>query len=181
MFCGCSEIFPSRRNRRAAAAEQGVQSHRQEARAQLGGAGELDEELGASFQREVRTCVVCFDKEITTVTLPCRHSSVCGDCMQDIRTRTNKCPICRARIASVRDGHYDTEFVDFALLAVETVQDRVKTANAYVYETMYDRVRAFLLLGLLGAVASGVLFVVHEEKLTGIVCGVLALAVGYVP
>jgi len=80
----------------------------------------------ASSVRGVRTCAACFDKKITTVALPCRHSSVCGDCMQDIRTRTNKCPICRAKIMLIQHGHYDTEFVGFTLLAVETVQNGVK-------------------------------------------------------
>jgi len=128
MICGCMTTILARCSKRAAAVEQGVQSRDREASVRLG-RKEMDEECSFLFQsqRGVRTCVVCFEKEITTVSLPCRHSSVCGDCMQDIRTRTNKCPICRAKIMSIRHGHYDTEFVDFALLAVETVQDGVKT------------------------------------------------------
>jgi len=127
MICGCMTTILARCSKRAAAVEQGVQSRDREASVRLG-RKEMDEECSFLFQsqRGVRTCVVCFEKEITTVALPCRHSSVCGDCMQDIRTRTNKCPICRAKIMLIQHGHYDTEFVGFTLLAVETVQNGVK-------------------------------------------------------
>jgi len=144
----------------------------------------MDEESGTPVRREeraVRTCVVCFDNPITTVTLPCRHSSACVVCMQEIRRSTNKCPICRARIASIRHGHYDNAFVDFASLAVEAVQDRVETANTYVFSTMYDRVRAFMLLGLLFAAISGASFLVLGQTIVGVFFVILALIVGYVP
>jgi len=170
------EIISPQGRQPAAAVEQGGQS--QDCEAPLQQAKWEDEEFG--FQ-QVRVCVVCFDKEITTVTLPCRHSSLCDDCMQGIRTATNKCPICRARIASVRHGHYETDFVDFAQLAVEAVQNHMKVANAYVYEAMYDQIRTFLLVGLLCAAASGFFFLILDNKVVGIVSGVLALVLGYVP
>jgi len=171
MFCGCADTIFARCSKRTAAVEQGVQRRDQEAFVQLG-RSEMDEECGVPFQKGVlvspglerrdaarahtretsnlkgvRTCVVCFDKEITTVALPCRHSSVCGDCMQDIRTRTNKCPICRAKIMLIRDGHYDMEFVGFTLLAVETVQNDVKTLAGALKPCMMA-VWAFLLPGV---------------------------------
>ena len=46
----------------------------------------------------VPSCVVCLDREVTHLMLPCRHACLCGDCVDDIG---GKCPVCRCRLDSI--------------------------------------------------------------------------------
>lgn len=46
------------------------------------------------LQNEKVLCRVCFEGEISTVLLPCRHRVLCSSCCE----RCNKCPICRVCI-----------------------------------------------------------------------------------
>ena len=42
----------------------------------------------------VRKCVVCEDRVIDTVLMPCRHHQLCSGCAEQVGT----CPLCRVRI-----------------------------------------------------------------------------------
>uniref|UniRef100_A0A8C9X993 Baculoviral IAP repeat containing 2 n=1 Tax=Sander lucioperca TaxID=283035 RepID=A0A8C9X993_SANLU len=44
--------------------------------------------------QEERTCMVCMDKEVNIVFIPCGHLVVCKECAPSLR----KCPICRALV-----------------------------------------------------------------------------------
>ncbi|KAK2968366.1 hypothetical protein RJ640_019504 [Escallonia rubra] len=46
------------------------------------------------LQNEKVLCRVCFEREISTVLLPCRHRILCSTCCD----KCKKCPICRVRI-----------------------------------------------------------------------------------
>jgi hypothetical protein len=48
-------------------------------------------------------CRICFDSQYETVLQPCRHMCMCKSCADQISRGTNKCPICRTRIASIDD------------------------------------------------------------------------------
>lgn len=64
------------------------------------GSGEAaaDDGLGGS------DCVICLAAERTTTVLPCRHMCMCRECALALKTRTNKCPICRC-VCSVAWAH----------------------------------------------------------------------------
>lgn len=45
---------------------------------------------------EAGDCVVCLSEERSAMVLPCRHMCLCRDCAVALKTRTNKCPVCRS-------------------------------------------------------------------------------------
>ena len=47
---------------------------------------------------ETKLCVVCQEKEVSMILLPCRHACLCDSCSSHI---THKCPMCRAFVTSV--------------------------------------------------------------------------------
>lgn len=47
------------------------------------------------------TCVVCLTNPKDMTVLPCRHMCLCRDCAEQLRTQTNKCPICRAPVETL--------------------------------------------------------------------------------
>ena len=53
-----------------------------------------DEELDPQPYSSTKTCVVCLDKEVSVVTLPCKHYVCCGECVTNLMT----CPVCRSAI-----------------------------------------------------------------------------------
>jgi E3 ubiquitin-protein ligase MGRN1 len=55
-------------------------------------------------------CVVCLTEPRDTILLPCRHMCLCHECGNQLRLKTNKCPVCRngaLRAQVVLDRHPD--------------------------------------------------------------------------
>uniref|UniRef100_A0A061S626 RING-type E3 ubiquitin transferase n=1 Tax=Tetraselmis sp. GSL018 TaxID=582737 RepID=A0A061S626_9CHLO len=46
-------------------------------------------------------CVICMSNRRDTTVLPCRHMCMCSECAQQLRHRTNRCPICREVVESL--------------------------------------------------------------------------------
>jgi hypothetical protein len=46
-------------------------------------------------------CIVCFEKQVTTMYMPCGHQHLCGDCAISIQKKQGTCPYCRANITSI--------------------------------------------------------------------------------
>ena len=46
-------------------------------------------------------CVICMSNRKDTTVLPCRHMCMCSECANQLRFRTNKCPICRETVDSL--------------------------------------------------------------------------------
>jgi hypothetical protein len=46
-------------------------------------------------------CVICMSNTVDTAALPCRHFCLCRDCATLLRTKSNKCPVCRSRIVKM--------------------------------------------------------------------------------
>lgn len=44
---------------------------------------------------EGNECVICMSEPRDTTALPCRHMCMCHTCANELKTQTNKCPICR--------------------------------------------------------------------------------------
>ena len=51
--------------------------------------------------RSANECQVCLDATINSVLLPCRHSTLCHDCAEDINASTKECPMCMSPIEGV--------------------------------------------------------------------------------
>ena len=47
---------------------------------------------------EDKFCVICLTNEKDTAILPCMHLCVCGECAEQLRMKTHKCPVCRKPI-----------------------------------------------------------------------------------
>ncbi|RKP18840.1 hypothetical protein ROZALSC1DRAFT_22837 [Rozella allomycis CSF55] len=43
-----------------------------------------------------RECIICMSEEKSVIVLPCRHLCLCGDCAEQLRSQSHKCPICRS-------------------------------------------------------------------------------------
>lgn len=50
---------------------------------------------------EGNECVICMSAPRDTTALPCRHMSCCHTCANELKTQTDKCPICRNVISSL--------------------------------------------------------------------------------
>ncbi|XP_078576691.1 uncharacterized protein LOC144862221 [Branchiostoma floridae x Branchiostoma japonicum] len=51
---------------------------------------------------EERTCKICMDESACMVLIPCGHMCCCENCVQMLRARGGRCPMCRARIQRVQ-------------------------------------------------------------------------------
>jgi hypothetical protein len=56
---------------------------------------ELEEELEKEIQS--KTCIVCEDKKINCVLIPCGHQTLCDGCASQL----NQCPICRQKVNQI--------------------------------------------------------------------------------
>lgn len=50
---------------------------------------------------EGKDCLICMSAPKNTILLPCRHICLCSECSLALRSQTNKCPVCRAKIDSL--------------------------------------------------------------------------------
>ncbi len=50
------------------------------------------------------SCVVCMDKKVDSLILPCKHLCLCGDCGELVK----ECPVCRGAIAQLVTGIFYT-------------------------------------------------------------------------
>lgn len=41
-------------------------------------------------------CVICLERPLAAILLPCRHFCVCRECLEEI----DQCPICRAKFST---------------------------------------------------------------------------------
>ncbi|XP_063788087.1 E3 ubiquitin-protein ligase NEURL3 isoform X2 [Pseudophryne corroboree] len=55
------------------------------------------------FREDEPICVICQDRLVDTLLLPCRHCSFCKPCVLKIRRQNNICPLCRQDIFSMQD------------------------------------------------------------------------------
>lgn len=73
------------------------------------GDAKVDEPVVAAKgeDRKEHTCVICMDKEVSFVMVPCGHFCVCGDCAKCLKTKEVKvCPVCRHKIKIVQRVYY---------------------------------------------------------------------------
>lgn len=63
----------------------------------------LEKDLGTLTEKRdnLKRCVVCLGRDKETICMPCEHMAACDRCIHTIQEKTNKCPICRAEIASI--------------------------------------------------------------------------------
>ncbi len=64
--------------------------------------------LQNSNQKE---CPVCFDDEVDTLSLPCRHAC-CLNCWNTLLSVSNKCPICRTTVVSLASIKSELAFLN---------------------------------------------------------------------
>lgn len=48
------------------------------------------------------TCVVCHDRRLQVISLPCNHIVMCRWCGEELLQRNDRCPWCRAPLDDVR-------------------------------------------------------------------------------
>ncbi len=57
--------------------------------------------------RKEHTCVVCMDKEVNHVMVPCGHLCVCGECAKQLKSqKLSACPVCRRKPKIVQRVFY---------------------------------------------------------------------------
>jgi len=49
---------------------------------------------------DAKTCVVCMDKDVNAILIPCGHLGLCIECAKEIDSNSGFCPICRQKIES---------------------------------------------------------------------------------
>ena len=49
-------------------------------------------------------CVICLTEAKDTLVMPCRHRCLCEGCASNLRSQTNKCPMCRTPIEGLLKG-----------------------------------------------------------------------------
>jgi Zinc finger, C3HC4 type (RING finger) len=48
-----------------------------------------------------RVCVICMDKQASSILEPCHHNKCCAECIYTILKTSDKCPICRTVVQKV--------------------------------------------------------------------------------
>eukprot|EP00484_Ammonia_sp_Unknown_P015806 CAMPEP_0197073568 /NCGR_PEP_ID=MMETSP1384-20130603/210669_1 /TAXON_ID=29189 /ORGANISM="Ammonia sp." /LENGTH=498 /DNA_ID=CAMNT_0042512405 /DNA_START=67 /DNA_END=1563 /DNA_ORIENTATION=+ len=46
-------------------------------------------------------CCICATNQVSTVIVPCGHSTYCNECSQESIKHSNRCPICRQQVTSI--------------------------------------------------------------------------------
>ena len=54
-----------------------------------------------------RECVVCFDRDVSHIFVPCGHQCVCERCAATVMATSCECPICRGASHPVRESGPD--------------------------------------------------------------------------
>ncbi len=62
----------------------------------------LHTDLYNGFSDET-VCVICHDTQATQVLYPCRHLAACFSCTQTYLKSTQRCPLCRTQITSIKN------------------------------------------------------------------------------
>jgi hypothetical protein len=63
---------------------------------------DLRQQMALMSKKNMRWCVVCFERENDYAFMPCRHKCVCKQCAQSVAQSYKKCPICRASITGAQ-------------------------------------------------------------------------------
>mmetsp|Transcript_99140 Transcript_99140/g.171958 ORF Transcript_99140/g.171958 Transcript_99140/m.171958 type:complete len:847 (-) Transcript_99140:33-2573(-) len=132
-------------------------------------------------QEAVRMCYVCMSRRIETVAIPCRHSSMCQQCMREVLSSNSLCPLCRAHISYSVYGLFDSDYVDLAGRLVEVVSGQAHDKRLDMYEGMFERIRGLVVLGIVAALFSLTLFLLLPERWPALLLAVYAVLVGYLP
>lgn len=136
-----------------------------------------------------RVCAVCLVEQVSTVALPCRHSVMCGSCMDNVRSSRGICPLCRCPIDMSLTGRFAAEFVDLAPEMIAAAYEPLRQAQAAVYKGMYQHIRVFLLIGVVCGAGSLLCFMLAPFLLIlapvlllpGVVLAGMGFFIGYVP
>ncbi len=67
----------------------------------------LQDQMVLLAKKNVKYCVVCFERENNFAFMPCRHKCVCRQCAQLVINKYKKCPICRNEAVNAQ-AIYDT-------------------------------------------------------------------------
>jgi len=128
----------------------------------------------------VRPCVVCFGAQITTASMPCRHSTMCVDCMTEVRRRDKRCPVCRVPIDYCINGHFDTEFINLTPRLLAHVEQNLERAKSAAYNGMYQNIRTLLLAGAL-CFAGGLVCFAFQQIRSAVAMAIIGAIIGYIP
>ena len=58
-------------------------------------------EIENGCESRVNECQICMDESINSVLLPCRHSTLCIGCANDIQQTCRQCPMCQQPVEDV--------------------------------------------------------------------------------
>lgn len=64
---------------------------------------ETDQTAGDAVTGDENVCVICTVNPRTVTIFPCRHTYLCSECIEILRSQTNRCPICRCAVESAVD------------------------------------------------------------------------------
>jgi len=53
-------------------------------------------------ENQTKECILCLDKPVSHIILPCMHFSLCEDCAKGYKRGESTCPVCRAPVTDVR-------------------------------------------------------------------------------
>lgn len=55
-------------------------------------------ESGVSGSEATKECVICYTDAPDCIIMPCKHMCLCLECCKTMRSKAEKCPICRGPI-----------------------------------------------------------------------------------
>jgi len=65
--------------------------------------------LEGSDNESKRDCVICISEKCTEIVLPCRHMCLCRSCAVELRSQSNKCPVCRRNFCDMVGLEFEKE------------------------------------------------------------------------
>jgi len=96
------------------------------------GVGEESLAGGDTLPGDDNVCIVCTVNPRTVTIFPCRHTYLCSECIEMLRSQTNRCPICRCAVESAVDLSICDTFVSSAPLPQAENGSEIATGPAAI-------------------------------------------------
>eukprot|EP00928_Gymnodinium_smaydae_P071256 TRINITY_DN54897_c0_g1_i1.p1 TRINITY_DN54897_c0_g1~~TRINITY_DN54897_c0_g1_i1.p1 ORF type:complete len:546 (-),score=60.02 TRINITY_DN54897_c0_g1_i1:323-1960(-) len=142
-----------------------------------------DSEAGSNREtpeKSGRLCVVCQTEDITTVAIPCRHSTLCDECSKEVWRRDKRCPVCRTEMGYLVNGVFKEDYVDLTPQLMELIAKPIADAQRAAALLMYENLN-FCLLAALVCLGFGILTAMMSMPQHAVFLCVLAFIIAYVP
>jgi len=127
-------------------------------------------------------CVVCQAANVSTAAFPCRHATMCRKCIEQVRERDNRCPICRSHIVGVVHGKFGKDtLIDLTDHLVTSTGEGFVAMGRQAVDAAYDKIRILMAIGIIASIFTAACAANSYPTSVTVFFGLIAVFVGYLP